>query len=191
MNVAVQLVWTTEHFLDWADRQEGRYEFDGTQPVGMTGGNARHSRVTANIHAALRSRLRGTPCSYYGPDLGIRTIGQAVRFPDALVTCTNFPDSERLAPDPRIVFEVISPSSGQTDRIEKLGEYAAVASIRCYAIVETRFAGLLVLRRNAADDAWTAVALASDDTLDLPDIGVAIPVAELYEDVDFTQPEVG
>ena len=186
MNVALQHPWTVERFLDWADRQDGRYEFDGVRPIGMTGGNARHSRVTTNIHAALRARLRGTSCSYYGPDLGILTVGQTVRFPDALVTCTRFADSERLAPDPTIVFEVVSPSSGRTDRIEKLREYAAVPSIRCYVIVETRFAGLLVLRRAAAKEAWTAEALAAEDTLHLPDFGTGIPVSELYEDVDLT-----
>jgi len=119
MNVALQRPWTIEQFLNWAGAQDGRYEFDGVQPVAMTGGNARHNRVTTNIHAALRYRLRGTPCAYYGPALGVQTIGSTVRYPDALVTCTKFPDTDRLAPDVRVVFEVLSPSSGRTDRIEK------------------------------------------------------------------------
>ena len=63
MNVALQCPWTIEQFLSWASTQDGRYEFDGIQPVAMTGGNARHSRVTTNVHAALRSRLRGTSCA--------------------------------------------------------------------------------------------------------------------------------
>jgi Uma2 family endonuclease len=185
MNVALQRPWTIEQFLLWASAQDGRYEFDGTQPVAMTGGNARHSRVTTNIHAALRSRLRGAPCAYYGPDLGIRTIGSKIRYPDALVTCTKFPDTDQLAPDVQVVFEVLSPKSGQTDRIEKVREYAAVPSIRHYVILETRSAGLLVLHRQNAGDTWAAAALTIDDTLSLPEIGIEIPVAEFYEDVDF------
>ncbi len=43
-------------------------EVDGQRPVAMTGGTARHSRITINIHTALRARLRGTRCSHYGPD---------------------------------------------------------------------------------------------------------------------------
>jgi len=62
MNVALTHPWTDEQFLNWAAAQEGRYEFDGLQPVAMTGGTARHSRITLNIHVALRSRLRGTQC---------------------------------------------------------------------------------------------------------------------------------
>jgi Uma2 family endonuclease len=98
MNVATK-PWTEEQFLIWAEAQEGRCEFDGFQPVAMTVGNARHSRITLNTHAALRSRLRGTPCSCFGPALGVRTIGGAVRYPDVLVTCTRFPETERIAPD--------------------------------------------------------------------------------------------
>jgi Uma2 family endonuclease len=86
----------------------------------------------------------------------------------------------------QIVFEVLSPTSGRTDRIDKVREYAAVPSIRCYVILETRSAGILVLSRQNAQDAWTAAALTIDETLGLPDIGIEIPVAEFYEDVDFT-----
>jgi Uma2 family endonuclease len=188
MNVALQRPWTIEQFLTWASAQDGRYEFDGIQPVAMAGANARHSLVTTNIHTALRSRNRGSPCANFGPDLGVQTIGSTVRYPDALITCTKFPDTDRLAPDVRVVFEVLSPSSGRTDRIEKVREYEAVPSIRRYVIVETTSAGLLVLHRQNANDAWTAAALTIDDTLSLPEIGIEIPVAEFYEDVDFTAP---
>jgi Uma2 family endonuclease len=98
---------------------------------------------------------------------------------------TGFPGTDRLAPDVRIIFEVLSPTSGPTDRIEKVREYAAVPSIRRYIILETRFAGLLVLHRQHAGDPWTAAALTMEDTLGLPEIGIDIPVAEFYADVEF------
>ena len=43
--------WTAKQFLAWAARQEERYEFDGQRPVAMTGGTARHNRITTNIHS--------------------------------------------------------------------------------------------------------------------------------------------
>ena len=189
MSVALQQTWTAEHFLTWAAAQEGRYEFDGVRPVGMTGGNADHNRVMINIHAALRSRLRGTPCAVFGPDLGVQA-GAAIRYPDALVTCTKFPGTERLAPDVCIVFEALSPSTASNDRISKVRDYALVPSIRSYVMVETRFAGVMVLHREPDAAAWTATALTLADVLALPEIGVEIPVAELYEDVAFSpEPE--
>ena len=53
-----------------------------------------------------------------------------MRCPDALITRTKPPGADLLVPDPVAVFEVLSPSSGQVDRIVKVREYAAVPSIR-------------------------------------------------------------
>ena len=185
MNVALQKPWNAERFLDWVSGQDGRFEFDGSGPVAMTGGNAHHSAITGNIITALKTRLRGTGCSTFGPDLGIRTVGENVRFPDALVTCSKFPGSDLVASDPIVVFEVLSPSSGRTDRIAKIREYAAVPSIRLYVIVESRYPGLLVLSRKASEEDWTAMALTLDDVLEIKRPGLTIPVSEFYSEIDF------
>ena len=177
MNIALKRPWTAEQFLDWAARQEGRYEFDGMQIVDMNGGNARHNRMTLNIHAALRSRVRGTPCSFFGPDLAVRTVGEKVRCPDALITCTKFTDTERVAPGVVVVFEVLSPGSGPRDRIEELEEYAAVPSIRRYVIVEYRTKAVLLFHRTHADASWTAQALTAEESLPLPEVGIDVPIA--------------
>jgi hypothetical protein len=67
----------------------------------------------------------------------------------------------------------------------KAPDYGAVLSIRHYIIVESARAGLLVLHRQRGNDAWSEQTLTGDDTLGLPEIGIEIPVPELYEDVDF------
>jgi Uma2 family endonuclease len=147
MSSALDSGWTKARFLAWAERQEARFEFDGTRPVAMTGGNGWHSAITGNTITALRTRLRGKACSVYGPDLAIETPGGKIRYPDALVTCTKFPGSAKLAPNPVKVFEVLSPGSGGTDRIEKLREYAGVASILRHVILEGERVAVTVLER--------------------------------------------
>jgi Uma2 family endonuclease len=177
--------WTADEFLRWVDTQEERYEFDGVRPVAMTGASIRHNLIAGNIRAALRPGLRGTTCREFGSDLAVRTVGERLRYPDALVACGVSLQSERIARDVVIVFEVLSPESGRRDRIEKLQEYAAVPSIRRYVIVESTAAGLLVLHRADGAAPWTAMALTGPDVLALPEVGIEIPVAALYEDVDF------
>ena len=184
MNVAIRIpAMTREAFFDWAEAQDGPYEFDGFQPVAMTGGSLNHDQMTANLSEALRTRLRGGPCRPFGPNAGVATIGDAVRYPDALVTCGEIDGTARLVPGVIIVFEVLSPTSGRTDRIDKLREYRAVPSIRRYIILEHTSAALTVFARQDTGD-WIATALTSDDTLDLPEIGITIPVTDLYEGVD-------
>ncbi len=78
-----------------------------------------------------------------------------------------------------MVFEVLSPTSGQSDRIIKVREYAAVPSIRRYVIVEYTGPGMTVLSRSGPDEVWTAETLAEGETLALPEVGVGVPVAEI------------
>jgi len=187
MNVALRKSWTLEQFLPWAEGQEGRYEFDGTRPVAMTGGTVNHGIIMRNLHRALDARLRGSACRPLGPDVGVATAGNAVRYPDALVTCSKLVGTDRIVPGVVVLFEIISPGSGRVDRIVKLREYAAIASARRYVIVESSSSGVLVLHRQGGEDPWTALALTAEDILELPEVGVQIPVAEFYADVEFAE----
>lgn len=186
MNAPLRSLWTREQFFTWASSQGGRYEFDGFQPVAMTGGTANHSIIIQNVIVALRERLRGSGCRPLGPDARLLTAGGAVRYPDALVTCSKFAGSALTIPDVVVVFEVVGPSSGRIDRIVKVGEYAAVETIRRYVILESTSVGLTVFERFSVHEPWRAVTLTSaDEILPLPELGVDIPVGAFYADVVF------
>jgi Uma2 family endonuclease len=192
MNIALrEPMMTREQFFQWAQAQDVRYEFDGFQPVAMTGGNLRHNIVSLNIQAALRQRLRGTGCRPLGIDAGVATVGDSVRYPDVLVTCSPITGDEYVTPNVVVVFEVISPASGRVDRIVKVREYAAVPSILRYVIVESASIGLTVLERRTADQKWTVTTLMAEDVLLLPEVGIEVPVAELYEGLEFAASEAG
>ena len=72
------------------------------------------------------------------------------------------------------------------DRIVKVREYAAVPSVLRYVILEHASMGLTVLERSAGDPKWTVSTLTEGDILPLPEIGIEVPVTELYDGVDLT-----
>ncbi len=181
MTLALRKIMTRQEFFAWAEAQDIRYEFDGIQPVAMTGGSLGHSLLAGNINRQLANRLAGSGCRPLGPDAGVATVGDTVRYPDAVVTCSKFDPRDRVVPNPVVVFEVISPSSVRIDRVVKLREYAAVPTIRRYVIVESDAAAVTVLSRDGGDEPFRAVGLAEDDALSLPEIGIEIPVAAIYE----------
>jgi Uma2 family endonuclease len=189
MTIALHQPWTAERFLSWAESQDGRYEFDGTAPVAMVGGTVNHARIMRNLHRSLDTRLRGSPCTPLGPDAGVSTAGSKIRYPDALVTCSPQKGTAKTVTGVIIVFEIVSPGGAGNDRITKVAEYAAVPSILRYVIVESTSRGLLDLHREAGESQWRAEAKSVTESVALPEIGIEIPVSELYEGLDLEEAE--
>ena len=185
MNVALRIPrMTRDQFFPWAEAQDARYEFDGFAPVRKTGGTVRHNQIALAVHRLLYALLKGASCHVLGQDAGVATVGNTVRYPDALVSCSALTGDALLVPDVVAVFEVLSPSSQSIDRITKLREYGAVPSILHYVIMEQNSAALTSFARTGAGLAWTATALMAEDTLSLPEIGIEVPVVEFYDGVD-------
>ena len=182
---------TRDEFLEWADRQEHPYEFDGFAPVAMTRPPIGHNRIALNVAGAFGRLLGGTGCQAFALEAGVATIGDAVRYPDVVVTCTRTPSAERIVPEPVVVFEIVSPSSSRLDRILKVQEYAAVPSIRRYAILELTSIAATLLYRASGDAVWSLGTLTGEDALHLPELGIELPMAELYEGVDIDDAELG
>ena len=125
---------TVDEFLTWERAQALRFEFDGIQPVAMTGGSLAHNRVTTRLTVALVQRVKA-PCEPLGPELKVLTPGR-VRYPDASIICSE-PDEGSDIIAPIVVFEVLSASTALTDRRVKAMEYAAVSTILAYVMLET------------------------------------------------------
>ncbi len=186
MNVALRKPMTREEFFIWAEAQEGRYEFDGFQPVAMNGGTNSHGIISGNIYFRLRLGLTGSPCTPMAPEGGgIATIGTAVRYPEAAVSCSRIPANERLFPNPVVIFEVLSPSSRKRDIETKAIEYHCVPTIKRYVVLE-QLRPVAYVHWRLEDEAWNEITLTSTDVLDLPEIGMKISMAEIYEGLSFT-----
>jgi hypothetical protein len=120
--------WTHAEFFAWAETQDSGCEFDGFQPVAMTGGNASHSASAATVLTALRSRRRGSGCYRLGPDAGVETADNAVRSPDALVTCSKCGLADQIIPV--IDVESLRESSGAIGEVRELFGAWSVSSLR-------------------------------------------------------------
>jgi Uma2 family endonuclease len=174
-----------EEFLAWEERQELRWEFDGFAPMAMTGGTAAHSAIQRNIHIAVGGRLRGQRCQLYTSDLKIRVAG-SIRYPDAFVVCSSVSLGAVVVTDPVVVFEVLSPSTASTDIGAKNEEYRDTPSIQRYVILAQDRQQATVFARAGSD--WVGHIVLGHGELDMPEIGIIVPLTELYEGVSFEQP---
>lgn len=176
---------TLDEFLAWEERQELRYEFDGFGPVAMTGGTFEHDRISLNLAASLVPRLRGKPCRPCGSNLKIKVMGR-IRYPDAYVACSPPVRGSTVTDDPVVIFEVLSRGTARVDRVEKNREYRATPSVTHYVMIEQESIAVTVLERRGEE--WLHILLVEGESLCFPGIGVEIPLAELYEGIEFTAP---
>ncbi len=183
MNVILRKPMTVSQFLAWEERQEARYEFDGVKPVAMAGGTAAHAAIQRNLIIALGGRLRGKPCQAYGGDLKIE-VASRIRYPEAFVVRRPVPPRTTVATDPVVIFEVLSEGTAHDDLVLKNAEYRSTPSVQRYVILQQTHAGAIAFSRKGDD--WVAETMLADGMLQMPEIGLDIPLAEIYADVELT-----
>jgi Uma2 family endonuclease len=151
----------------------------------MVGGTAGHADIQAKLAVALGTRLRGKPCRFYGSDLKFQVAEGHIRYPDGMVVCSPVARTATVVRDPVVVFEILSPSTATTDRLDKAREYQATPSVTRYVMLEQDRIGATVYARAGA--AWTHEILVEGSTLALPEIEVELPLSELYEGIVFEE----
>lgn len=186
MNVALRKPMTLEQFLAWEERQEQRYEFDGFDPAAMAGGTAAHAAIQRNLIIALGVGLRGRPCNVYGSELKIEVAGR-IRYPEAFVVCTPVAARSTVVAEPVVIFEVLSDGTAHDDLVVKNAEYRATPSVQRYVVLQQTHPGAIVFSRKGED--WVSELLVDGGVLKMPEIGLDVPLADIYADIAFASGE--
>jgi Uma2 family endonuclease len=172
---------SVDQFLTWAETQSGRYELADGMVCAMAPETAGHAERKATVHAALLAgiRARGLPC-YALPDGMIVRIDEVTAYePDALVYCgTKLSPASVQVPNPAIVVEVLSPSTGRIDALSKLTGYFRLPSIGHYLIVDPNQPLVIHHARGEGDTLITRIVRSGAILLDPP--GLSLTLADIY-----------
>lgn len=180
---------SADEFFAWQGRQERLYELVDGLPVlplkMMTGASQAHDRAVVNIIVALHRQLRGGPCRPTTDDLAVRIPAGNVRRPDITIECGQAGRREMAVSDPRVVIEVLSPSTMSFDRFKKVLEYQTIPSLTHILLVDTEVPRIDVLTRTG-NETWTSARHEGlDAKIDLPTINAALDLAEVFEGLTF------
>ncbi len=85
-----------------------------------------------------------------------------------------------------VLFEVLSKSTARSDQTTKLLEYRAIPSVQRYVLLDQEQAIATVYARRGSE--WIVTQLLDTDVLAMPEIGIEVPMSELYADVTFPRP---
>jgi Uma2 family endonuclease len=189
MSVAAERLLTECEYLDQERRAEGKSEFYRGQIYAMSGASRAHNLITLNIGAELRSRLRGRPCEVYVGDMKVKINPTGLyTYPDVAVVCgePQFDDQQSdVLLNPKIIIEVLSPSTEAYDRGDKFGHYRRLASLSDYVLVAQNRCRIEHFSRQA-DGRWLLIEINDPQTdFTLDSIGCTLALAEIYERVVF------
>ncbi len=175
--------WTVQDYLEAEQTSEVRHEFVAGDLYAMAGASEDHNFISGNIFAAIRNHLRGKPCKVFIHDMKVHVFANLTLFyyPDVMVVCDP-EDAERYYKTrPRIIVEVVSSSTVNTDTREKLITFIQLPSLEEYVLVEQDSMSITVHRRSKN---WLPEVLTgADAVLELAAIGLSLPLREVYEGV--------
>ena len=182
---------SVDEFLAFVDDHPGeKWELIDGAPVAMAGGTLRHALIGSNLAYALEGPARSKGCRALR-DMFLRIAANDghVFDPDVMIRCGPAGDLlTRTIDDAGAVFEVLSPSTMIRDRGVKLGAYMQAPGLRQIVLV---YPGELRVESWTRDDgaAWPEepqVLTAPTATLNVPLVAAHLPLAGIYEGVDFT-----
>ena len=174
---------TLVDFLAWEENQPERHEFFRGETYAMVGGTARHNRVILNLASRIGDHLDGTPCQVFAENMKVQ-ISEGVLYPDVVVTCGKAEAGDELAvTDPKLIIEVLSPSTRGYDKRDKFILYRTLPSLREYALIDPAKREVEVFTL-AEGGTWTLTDQTAADVLTLTSIDCKLDTKLVFKGVE-------
>lgn len=177
-----------EEYLELERAAEFRSEYFYGEIVAMAGGSPRHAIISGNIFGNLFMALQGSECAPFNSDLRVQVSSQMYVYPDVTIVCGKLLLADKRQDNllnPKVIFEVLSPSTEKYDRVVKFRHYREIESLTDYILVDQDQMRIEQYTRGDVHT-WTLhdYQLATD-ILAIPSINVSLPLAAIYNRVDF------
>lgn len=169
-------------YLDGERDGAVRHEYVAGQVYAMAGASARHNRIALNIAGRLNDFLEGDECEAFMADMKVCVAPDLFYYPDVVVTCDPPGGDPYFRAAPRLVVEVLRPTTERTDRHEKLAAYKNCPTVREYVLV-SQDAMLVELHRRAGDVWQTELLAEPEDRCAFESIGLTLTLADIYRNV--------
>lgn len=163
---------------------EARYEYiDGLISM-LAGGTLRHALIGVNVTRILYGLLLKSPCRVYNSDSRVQLSETRYVYPDATVSCNEDDQEDDIISAPKLVVEILSPSTENYDRGQKFVFYRECPGIQEYMLIETQRPSIEVFRREK-HAFWTLHIFGSEENVTLHSLGITFPVEDIYEGITF------
>lgn len=185
-SAAKNLPITAAEYLEGELRSEIRHEFVDGRIYAMSGASLKHNEICFDTATLLKNHLRGGPCRTFIEAVKVELaddVSESYYYPDVFVTCEPTDDDSHVVRHPKLIIEVLSPSTSRNDRGEKLASYKRIPSVEEIMHIEQDWPEIFIVRRS---DRWKKHLYTQLDSLvHLESIGLSVPVSAFYQTSPF------
>ena len=187
-----QRTFSPEEYLEIERLAESRSEYIDGHIRSMAGESLSHSRICANIGGEARSQLKGKDCETFSPNMKVRTSNSSLfAYPDLLIVCgkPEFHDTKTdVVTNPKVIFEVLSPSTERYDRQEKFLRYRMGNPTLTEYILISQHVPFVQQFVKQPDGQWVYLDHGSlTDEVHIASVGITLSMKEIYERVEFQE----
>jgi len=164
--------------LDRSSR-EARYEYLDGELRMLAGGSTYHSRIIANLTIAIGRFLENNPCNIYNSDIRLQLSESRYVYPDLTVSCDQRDQElDDMIRYPRLIVEVLSPSTEAIDRGKKFLYYRECPTVEEYVMVDSQSILIEVYHREG--DVWKLHTFGSESIVTLESLNIQFPIDLIY-----------
>jgi Uma2 family endonuclease len=183
--------YTVDEYLQLERDATEKHEYRDGQIIAMAGATYTHVLIVTNLIQSLANRLDGTGCRPLANDLRVRAQRSAsYAYPDVAVVCGEpefdpTDESGMTVTNPRVVIEVLSPSTELTDRTEKFARYIRMESLEEYVLIAQDKPRVESYYRQP-DGTWSfAYAEGLETVVRIRSLKLDLPLREIYKNAKF------
>lgn len=186
--------YTPEQYLEMERAADHRSEYVNGEILAMAGASREHNLIVTNLVREVSTCLRGRPCETYSNDMRVKISPGRYTYPDVVVACDRpqFLDGQLdTLTNPIVIVEVLSPTTEADDRSWKFAHYRRLATLTDFVML-SQYQPFVEHYTRQADHRWALTELSGlEAVLRLPAIGCELPLATIYERVEFApEPEM-
>lgn len=182
-----------EEYLEAERKAEFKSEYFCGEIVAMSGGTPRHGTIGVNVTAEIHAQLKGTPCQAFSNDVKIRTLPNGVyAYPDLSIVCGEpiyHDDKADVIINPKVLIEILSPSTESIDRGRKWIQYQQIASLTDYILIAQDQPYIEHFSRQTNHQWLDTIAIGLDTQLEIASVGCTLRLSEVYDRVSWDAAE--
>ncbi|MEC4803383.1 MAG: Uma2 family endonuclease [Jaaginema sp. PMC 1079.18] len=181
--VAIPAGFSPEEYLQLEERALTRHEFRSGLVYAIAGGSANHSRIAINLLTAFNLHFRGDRCQFFSGDVKLNYAEHFYYYPDAFVTCdARDRDDPYIKRYPKLIAEVMSPSTLEFDRGSKFEDYQRLETLQEYVLISQEIQQVEVFRWE--NEEWNLRVFNAGEQVVFASIELEMAIADLYRGTD-------